>query len=103
MTALQVSGVFGNGRIVVEGNKLAFSFVCDLVSLLAPAASASCFPSPLLLPFRLLALSPSLSLPLCSPTFERDRVICVAVTAVDSCAQRLGAMVADGEYRWPCR
>lgn len=98
MTALQVSGVFGNGRIVVEGNKLALSFVCDLVSLLAPAASASCFPSLLLLLFRLLALSPSLSLPLRSTAFEKDWFICVAVTVVDLCAQRLGAMVADGEY-----
>ena len=94
-----VSGVSGNGRTVVEGNKLALSLVRDLASLLAPAASAPCFPSPLLLLIQLPPLSPALSPPLCSPAFEKDWCICVAVTVVDSYAQRLGATVADGEYR----
>jgi hypothetical protein len=61
MIVLQISGVFGNGRTVIEGDKLALSPVRNLASLLAPAASASCFPSPLLLLVRLpLRLLPSL-------------------------------------------
>jgi len=99
MIVFQISGVFGNGRTVVEGNKLALSPVRDLASLLTPTASASCFPSPLLLLIRLPPLSPALSPPLCSPAFEKDWCICVAVTVVDSYAQRLGATVAASEYR----